>query len=429
MQKHLTPHNLWQSTCRENLQTIPLQGEQHADLAIIGGGFTGCAAALHAAEGGARVLLLEAQTIGHGGSGRNVGLVNAGLWLPPDDIAAVLGPQAGARLTAQLGQAPARVFALIERYRIACEAVRAGTLHCAHSAAGLADLRRRHAQLARLGAPVTLLDAGATARRTGSRLFRGALLDARAGTIQPLAYVRGLARAAQAAGAVLHEHSALMSARYHQGVWALQTGSGQVRAERLLLATNAYRTPGLDLPLTPVIPVFYFQMATRPLPAAVLETVLPDGEGCWDTAMVMTSFRRDRAGRLIVGAMGRLEGLRGRLHADWSRRKLAALYPQLAEQPLEHAWYGRIGMTSDHIPRILTLGPKAYASFGYSGRGIGPGTLFGEALAEALLDGDESGLPLLPVPAHREPFARLRETYYETGAALVHALTVRQYPA
>ncbi|HPE61350.1 MAG: FAD-binding oxidoreductase [Thiothrix sp.] len=428
MQKHRTRRNLWQSTCQETLQTTTLQGEQQADLAIIGGGFTGCSAALHAAAQGARVVLLEGETVGHGGSGRNVGLVNAGLWLPPDAITAALGPEAGARLIGQLGQAPARVFELIEQYRIACEPVRAGTLHCAHSASGFAELQQRHAQLVRLGAPVTLLDAQATARRTGSRAFQGALHDARAGTIQPLAYARGLARAAQAAGAHLHEHSALVSARHHQGRWTLQTAAGQVQAERLLLATNAYRSAGFELPPTAVIPVFYFQMATRPLPAAVLERILPGREGCWDTAMVMTSFRTDRDGRLIVGAMGRLEGLRGRLHADWGRRKLAALFPQLASEPLEHAWYGRIGMTSDHIPRILTLGPNAYASFGYSGRGIGPGTLFGRALASALLAGDESGLPIAPVAAHHEPFTGLREAYYETGAALIHALALRRRP-
>ena len=140
-----------------------------ADLAIVGAGFTGLSAALHAAEQGLSVQVIEARRIGHGGSGRNVGLVNAGLWLPPDQVRAALGEEAGSRLIAGLGDAPDLVFSLIERHGIACEASRNGTIHVAHSAAGLADLRDRARQWQRLGAPVELLSAAEAARRTGTR--------------------------------------------------------------------------------------------------------------------------------------------------------------------------------------------------------------------------------------------------------------------
>ncbi|MCB2123616.1 MAG: FAD-binding oxidoreductase, partial [Rhodobacteraceae bacterium] len=151
--------NLWRMTCGPALNLAPLAGDTTADVAVIGGGFTGLSAALHLAEAGARVVVLEAETVGHGGSGRNVGLVNAGLWTPPDEVEAALGSEEGAALNRALAAGPDLVFDLIARHGIECEAVRNGTLHLAHNASGLRDLQSRHAQQARRGAPVRLLDA------------------------------------------------------------------------------------------------------------------------------------------------------------------------------------------------------------------------------------------------------------------------------
>src|SRR6056297_2944921 len=153
------PASLWQDSAAERFTAPDLQGERSADLAIIGGGYTGLSAALSAAEQGAEVVLLEAAQVGHGGSGRNVGLVNAGLWLPPDAVGARLGEGPGEALNTTLAAAPDRVFDLIARHAIACEPQRAGTLHLAHAPSGLRDLRRRAEQAQARGAPVSLLDA------------------------------------------------------------------------------------------------------------------------------------------------------------------------------------------------------------------------------------------------------------------------------
>lgn len=417
--------NLWHATSREHIETKPLDAEMNADLVIIGGGFTGCSAALHAAQTGMSVVLLEAETIGYGGSGRNVGLVNAGLWLPPDAINLHLGSEAGERLTALLGEAPQTVFTLIERYDIDCEPVRNGTLHCACHNSGLNDLRERHRQLSARGAPVTLLDAEETGIRTGTSRFAGALHDARAGTIQPLAYCRGLARAAQAAGASLHERSQALSISRGSAQWRVKTRGGSVRAAALVMATNAYHMSieGAAKPQT--VLVHYFQMATQPLAPQLRETLLPGGEGCWDTASIMSSFRLDQTGRLIIGAMGSLDGpLRG-FHRGWASRKLAQQFPHLAGQQLEHAWCGRIAMTGDHLPKIQRLGPRGYAAFGYSGRGIGPGTVFGKSLAQVIVDGDEDALPVRAVDAHAETAIALKAAFFESAAASWHFFSAR----
>lgn len=417
--------NLWRATARESFTAPPLDADRTVDLAVIGGGFTGCAAALEAARQGASTCLLEAETIGHGGSGRNVGLVNAGLWLPPDTVRAQMGDDAGNRLLATLAEAPARVFALIDREAIDCEATRNGTLHLAHAAKGLADLAERHRQGRAMGAPLQLLDTAETARRTGSTAFHGALLDPRAGTIQPLAYVRGLARAAAQAGAILHENSPVQSILRKADHWHVTSGRHTLRARRLLVATNAYHQ-ALGPAFRPdFVPVHYCQYATDPLPPALLDTILPGGEGCWDTALVMSSVRRDRAGRLIIGGIGNGTGPGAKVHSAWACRKLAALYPALKDIPLTHGWSGQIAMTGDHIPKIIAFGPDAYAVFGYSGRGIGPGTVFGTQAGLALLSGSDEPLPLAPVRRHRETAPAAQAAWVETGACLTHALAAR----
>ena len=411
--------NLWRATA-EGFSAAPLSADTTVDLAVIGGGFTGGAAALRAAEMGAKVCLLEAETMGHGGSGRNVGLANAGLWLPPEVVIAQMGEAPGRRLIAALAAAPGRVYDLIALHGIDCEATRSGTLHLAHSPKGFADLADRHRQGLAFGAPLELLDKAETARRTGSSAFHGALFDPRAGTIQPLSYARGLARAAMAAGAMVHEASPV-TALTRGADWELTCNGHRVRAKAVLVATNAYHL-GLQAFAPQYVPVSYCQFATAPLGAP---DILPGREGCWDTALVMSSFRVDRAGRMILGAMGNSEGPLGPTHAAWARRKLAQVFPQIAKAPFEHAWRGRIAMTSDHIPKIVTFGPQAYACFGYSGRGIGPGTVFGTEAARALLSGDASTLPIAPIPAYRETMTAPKAAWIEAGAGLIHAVSVR----
>jgi len=422
--------NLWTDSNGERPCAPELDQNAEADLVIIGGGFTGCAAALQAAEAGARVVLLEAERIGHGGSGRNVGLVNAGLWTPPEEITARLGDGAARRLNSLLATAPEAVFRLIEAHGIACEPVRNGTLHCAHAPRGFGDLQTRHRQLRAIGAPVELLDGAAARARVGSARVHGALFDPRAGTIQPLAYACGLARAAEQAGARIAQHSPAVQVARDGAGWRVTTPKAHVRAGALLLAQNAYAQSDLHLSRQDFVPVDFFQVATAPLSAAQRDGILPGGEGCWDTAQVMASYRLDQAGRLIIGGIGSLQTPGSRVHRGWARRKLAEMFPQAAAAEITHAWCGRIAMTADHLPKIVRFGsaqggPAGLACFGYSGRGIGPGTLFGQAAAQALLLGDTSGLPLVPVASHAEPLRRAKQGFYEVGALLVHLAGAR----
>jgi glycine/D-amino acid oxidase-like deaminating enzyme len=274
-------NNLWQAS-HEAERYPALAEDLKVDLLIIGGGFTGCSAALEAANSGASVALVEANTIGHGGSGRNVGLVNAGLWLPPNDIINAMGKEAGMHLISILSKAPDEVFSLIEKYTIDCSATRNGTLHLAHAPSGLRDLQNRYSQGKSFAAPLELLDKQTTAERTGSNYFHGALFDPRAGTIQPLAYCRGLAKAANKAGAKVYEFSKVTQPRHNGECWLAEANGKIIKAGAVLQATNAYGQNLVSAKQPQFVEVHYCQYATAPLSAAQLTRILPGKEAIID---------------------------------------------------------------------------------------------------------------------------------------------------
>ena len=437
----ITLQSLWQASANNPFTGQALARHAHTDVAIIGGGYGGLSAALELAKSGLDVHLLEAQTIGFGGSGRNVGLVNAGLWTPPDDIEATLGQAAGQKLNQAFACAPDLVFDLIQKYQIDCNPVRHGTLHCATNKRGLRDLKRRFLQQQKRQAPVELLGPKATAQRTGSEQFLGALFDARAGTIQPLSYAFGLAHAAVEFGAMIHTQSPVLSYQYKGSQWHIVTPQGRVTAKRLIVATNAYGGPSSAGPdagagaaysrpehgseKTYFTPVSYCQFATQPLTAKQQEVILPRGEGCWDTAQVMSSFRLDHKGRLIIGGLGSLEDTGAQTHVNWAHRQLHALFPKIKTYEFDYMWSGRIAMTPDKLPKIGAIGPQAISLYGYSGRGIGPATRLGLAAAHWAMGADESTLPMTISCPKIDRYWRLKSAYYDTGVLLTHWLEKR----
>lgn len=425
-------HGLWEATAPAAPGTWPLTGHVKVDVAVVGGGFTGMSAALHLAGKGVSVAVLEGAEIGFGGSGRNVGLVNAGMWVLPSAITSELGDVYGPRLLALLGNAPSAVFDLIARHGIDCEAVHKGTLHCAWGRRGVEDITERARQWRELGAPVELLNAPKTLELTGTAAYAASLLDKRAGTIQPLAYVRGLAAAAMHAGVRIHTGTAVTQARDSGSAWELGTGSGgTLSSSWVIVATNAYTRSGSAWPgiQDELVRLPYFNLATAPLPPDLAASILPEGQGAWDTRKVLSSFRRDASGRLVFGSVGALRGPGQKIHRDWGQRALGKLFPQLKGVAFEHAWYGSIGMTANALPRFHQLDRNVVSFSGFNGRGIAPGTVFGRELARLVLG--EIGvqdLPLPVTPVQPAAWRIAKELGYEAGAHLVHAAGAR-WPA
>lgn len=414
-------HGLWEKTAPPAPATSPLSGRVEADVVIVGGGYTGISAALHLAAAGARVEVLEASEIGFGGAGRNVGLINAGMWVLPSEIPGVLGPVHGERALELLGGAPKLVRDLIARHGIECELETNGTLHCAVGQSGLEEITERHRQWVARGADVQLLSAAETASRVGSSAYTGALLDRRAGTLQPLAYVRGLARAAIAAGARIHTGSAALSSERLGGRWEVKTAGGSVVADWIIVASEFYSHGPWEAVRNEQVVLPYFNVATRPLSPALLEKILPGREGCWDTREILSSFRMDRAGRLVFGSVGALRNTGRTVHHQWAKRALAKLFPDLGPIEFDAEWHGRIGMTVDAVPRFHRFAENVVGFSGYNGRGIAPGTVFGLTLAR-LIQGElsEQDLPLPVSEVAKAPFRNLKGAYYEAGAQIAH---------
>jgi glycine/D-amino acid oxidase-like deaminating enzyme len=399
------PASVWTVSAEPAPQTPPLQGDRRADIVVVGAGYTGLSAALHAAERGADVVVLDVAEPGWGASGRNGGQIIPGLKHEPDELEHQYGEATGRRMWQIAGTAADFVFDLVARHKIACHAQRCGWIAAAPHARALESLRARTEQWQRRGAPVELLDAARIAELTGTAAYIGGMLDRRAGALQPLAYARGLAQAAQRAGAAIHGGSAVTRLEPSAGTWRATTAGGTVSARTVILATNAYSDdlwPGLA---RTVLPVQSYQVATAPLPAEARRQVLPGGQVVSDLRRILFYFRLDPDGRLLMGGRGPLHdrgdpALFARLEATARR-----LFPQIGAVRWEHRWSGRVALTADHLPHLHEPRPGVLGALGYNGRGVAMATVMGRLLADRALGAtpDQIGwpvTPIAPIPLH-----------------------------
>lgn len=414
---------LW-STLVDNIPSYPsLQQNLTVDVCIIGGGYTGLSAALHLAEYGFRVCILEAHALGNGGSGRNVGLVNAGTWARPDDLNQYLGDKDGEKLTAALGAAPKLVFDVIDKYQIDAQDTRTGNLHMAHNKAGEEDVDIRYQQLSRRGANVEVLTGAKCHEYCGTTKINKALLDKRAGTVNPFAYVTGLGIAAAQQGIALYENSAVTQISQQGKEWVVHSGEYTVTAPKVVIATNAY-TEG---EWTDIQKCFYFveyyQIASEPLSGAEADRILPYRNGSWDTRMALSSIRRDKDNRLLLGTVGSLSGKPYSFFLKWANLVQKHYFPDLPKFSWQYQWCGKFGFTPDHIMRVFEPAPGIVAATGFNGRGITTGTLFGKAFADYLKTDDRNTLPLpfKQIETCQLSYRTTRSVATEIGLTLYHA--------
>ncbi len=415
------PPSLWAATATEAGSFQPFAGKQTVDVLVIGGGYTGLSTALHLAQNGREVMLLDAAEPGWGASGRNGGQVIPGLKDDPDAIVARFGEELGERMVATAGGAADTVFDLVRRHGIRCDAVQNGWIQPAHTEQALEMVRERARQWERRGVAVELLDAERLHAMIGCQpLYKGGWLDPRGGSVQPLSYARGLARAAVEQGALVHTHSRVLALHREAGLWRAVTTAGEVRCRQLVLATNGYTDglwPGLQ---RSVVSLFSQQIATAPIPEALRERILPARYSVSDTRTLLWYFRLDAHGRLLMGGRGPFTDRPSLAQGKPLLEPLHQLFPALRDLPLEFSWAGRIAMTRDHFPHLHALGDGAYAGLGFNGRGVAMGTVMGRLLSE-LVGGrppeemDYPVTPMRPMPFHylHRPVARMLIQYYK----------------
>ncbi len=412
------PWSLWEETATAPINALPLEEHAMADAAIIGGGITGVSAALALAERGATVRVLEARDVGWGTSGRAGGQVIAGYHLDPDALIGAFGRRMGGRMVALGDAGPGFLFDLVEKHGIACEAQRCGWIQATPRPSALPTLRRRMEQWQKRGAPVEWLDRERLAGLLGTREYAGGWLDRRGGTIQPLSYARGLAAAAARAGARLHGRSEVVRIARGDGRWLIETQQGRVSADWVLVCTNAYTGRLWPRLRGAVMRAHSVQIATAPLSEAVRRSILPEGQACADTRVLLRYFRLDASGRLVMGGPG---GFTPPTRPDaMSFRALAAsvrrMFPQIENPRFEFHWYGKGALTFDMLPHLHEPAPGLIAALGYNGRGLALATALGVILARRALGEPWDALPF-PVSTLRAlPLAAIAEVVVASRA-------------
>lgn len=399
------PPSLWAATAPPPPATTPLLGDARADLCVVGAGYTGLSTALHAAEAGLSVVVLEAAEIGWGASGRNNGQVIPTLSrMDPDDIAANVGEK-GEALVSLIRDSASLVFDLIRKHGMQAEAVQNGWIQPAHRPSRLKLAEKRVRQWSSRGAPAAMVNRAETARITGSAYWHGGWWNSSGGRINPLGFARGLADAAIRAEARIHTQSPARGLVRQGSQWAITTPRGKVLADRVVLATNAYSDdlwPGLR---TEVIPVRSYQMATTPVSDNVRKTILPQGHALSDTQGDLYFYRFDANGRLVTGgALIVRAGWEGRIRARIGER-VATVYPQLGVPTFDYVWHGYVGVNQDRLPHIHELAPGVHAWTGCNGRGVALATAIGREFARAAAGMAEQDLalpfsPVRPIAAH-----------------------------
>jgi glycine/D-amino acid oxidase-like deaminating enzyme len=392
--------SLWRASAGALPDAPAFEGEQTADVAIVGAGITGLSAALALGARGVRPVVLEADAIGAGASGRNGGFIVPNFSrIDPDGVCARLG-EAGEALLDLLGRAGEAVFRAIVDHGIDCDAAQAGWLQPAHSPAALALIERRCRQWQDRGRPVSLHDAAETERLTGCRGYLGSWMDPSGGTIHPLEFVHGLAGAASHAGATIYAASPVRSLERRADRSLLHLARGTLQAERVLICANAL-TGGLLPPLDrAVLPLAICQMATRPVAKRDRGHLFADGKCLSDTRINLFTYRFDRDWRLITGSMAISNafgaGPLARLMARRLERMLSL--PQVPE--IEYAWTGLASITADGLPKLYEIAPGVLAATACNGRGLAMSFQMGRVLAEAALSPSFEGLPLPVERAH-----------------------------
>lgn len=377
-----------------------LSGSETADAVVIGGGFVGSSAALHLTEMGRSVVLIEANEIGWGSAGRNAGHVAPhATKLSPRQLTEVYGPVYGPRLAETGAGAPQFVMDLADRLGIDISVVRGGILTAAHTEAAARRLQSETGFLEGTRADVGYLSASEMEKSFGVSHYFGAMLDRRGITINPLAFVRGLARAAIGKGARVYEHTQMREMRRVGDAWLVRTDQGEVKARHVLLCTNAYTDdtwPGLK---RTIVPVRLYLGWTKPLSDAAREKILPGISAMIDTRRLPVAMRVHPDGRLQFGAG--LPGF-GPVRTPDVAKRLAGLkemVPALADAEVEGWWSGWVTRGIADGWRLHQLAPGLLTAIGCNGRGVAMGPIMGRELARYVsgVPAQDLIVPLSPV--------------------------------
>lgn len=422
------PQSLWVASAHPARAFPRLEAALQADVAIIGGGFTGLSAAYHLSRAGVACVVLEANDIGWGASGRNGGMAVLRYKTSWARLAQRHGDAVAIRLHRLLLEALDTMESLVGEFGIDCGFARYGHVTAANGSAAIRMLEADMNWLATINDRTPrMLSRSETAELCGTECYAGGYLEPRAAGIHPLNYARGLADGLAKAGVPVYANTAVTGISEDAAGVSLSTTGGEVRARQVIVATNAYtalHALGTDLDRR-VVPVSTSVIATSPLAPGVLEKLLPQGQLVSDTRHLLNYYRIAPGNRLIFGGRGSLTGRESPEVYSGLEGKLRKTFPSLQDTPVEYRWSGKVAVTLDDFPHVGRLSPRTAYAMGYGGRGVVLTALLGKMLAmlvrnEPLDAGPMGGAHFRRIPFHafRIPAMKAVAGYYRLLDAL-----------
>ena len=401
------PRSFWAATANASSDRPPLEGDRSCDVCVIGGGYTGLSAALHLAERGYDVVLLEAHRVGWGASGRNGGQLGSAHAKLQPTLVERYGTDTARALWDLAEDAKALVKRLIDEHQIDCDYA-PGNTACAVTSSDF-DYLCEHVDIAARDygyEAYEILDRTEIAEISGSVCYEGAICDPTAGYLHPLNLSLGLAGAAERAGAVLHEASAateVVCGRSPGEPAEVKTASGSVRAKYVVIGCNGYLEKLSPEIGTKVIAVDNYQLATAPLPEDLYARIITSRSCLWDSHFQVYYYSLSPDKRLVFGGG---VGFPGREPSDMKsvvREHMLKVYPQLAGVEIDYAWGGTLSLTLGHMPDFGRLGDNVFYALGYTGHGVGLATLGGQLLADVVAGTAERFDVLAGIPQRKFP--------------------------
>lgn len=393
--------NFWLTTLTTPLpaEHSPLP-EQVVDVAVIGGGFTGLAAAWQLAKRGASVAVLEAEAAGWGASSRNGGMVLTGLKVGVETLIARYGRERTRRMFAASLSAIDCVEMLVKSENIACDFARHGHLEVAYKPAHYDHFQHAAEQMAKeFNHPVRVIPKSELQAEIGSPLYHGGLVDDLSAGVNPARYVAGLAQAAQRAGAIVCAGTRVTKLERHEACWRIQTARGVVSAQQVFVATSGYTGAATPALRKKIIPIGSFIIATDPLPEPLAHEVSPRDRMMFDSKNFLYYFRLTPDRRMLFGGRAAFfpeTTSTVRDSAKILQAGMVSVYPQLRDIAVKFVWGGTLDFAFDLMPHAGRSETGLYYALGYAGHGVALATYLGLQMARTLL-GDPVDNPFAEV--------------------------------
>lgn len=394
------------------------------DVVIVGGGISGAVAALTLCRAGARVALVEAETLAAGATGRSAGfIVPAFSVVRPRALLDSQGDR-GLKLLRTVASSANEFFKLARAVGLESDAAQRGWIQPAHGQRAMDLIAQDMPVWQSIDAALDILDSATTEKLTGVAGYAGALFAKSGGTVHPVRFVQAVIGAAIAAGLHYFPETRAESMDWRGQRWEIDTQRGALSGKLLLVCTNARSKAPPALSET-VVPLRVCQAATAPVPERYRARLLEQGQCLSDTRLNLFSYRFDAQWRLISGAMPVLPVLSGKALARGIATRLRDMLQLPFLPEIEHVWFGEASVTANRLPAVIDLGPHAYAMTACNGRGLAMSTVLSQALAEAICSSSFAHLPVdivRPAPVKRRHLQAIGARFYPAYGQLRDAL-------